>query len=41
MHVNTVTLDTNGDWIEDDTTAPAPLPMLPTVAGAKVIKLSG
>jgi hypothetical protein len=25
----TVTLDTYGDWIEDDKTTPAPLPSLP------------
>ena len=37
----TVTLDTYGDWIEEDDTAPAPLPALPTSAGARVIKLSG
>ncbi|MGE2833887.1 hypothetical protein [Mycobacterium sp. SMC-4] len=27
---HTITLDTYGNWIEDDKTAPAPLPALPT-----------
>jgi integrase len=41
----TVTLDTYCDWIEQDDTAPAPLPAppipAPTAVGAKVITLSG
>jgi hypothetical protein len=44
---HTVTLNTYGDWIEDDRTTPAPLPTLPTLAtaaagqGAAVVNLVG
>ncbi|ULP48613.1 tyrosine-type recombinase/integrase [Mycolicibacter virginiensis] len=37
---HTVTLDTYGDWIEDDKTTPAPLPALPTTGLAPVVNLA-
>lgn len=37
---HTVTLDTYGDWIEDDKTTPAPLPALPAMGLAPVIPLA-